>query len=198
VVTPDPHPDPPGDLQHRKLPLVDAIGPWVRSHAPHHGPIFFGRTGVNRFDAPAAQYGVLYVAEDFHGAFIETFGRQLGIRELPMARVVVRTFSQVLQSRPLRLVDLVGPGLSRIGADNRLTAASYDLSQRWALALYEHPDQPDGLLYRSRHDPSRLCAAIFDRAAGALTATSLGSLADPGNAALLADLLDTYEYSLIV
>ena len=107
-------------------------------------------------------------------------------------------FSQILQSRPLPLVDLAGPGLSRIGADNRLTAASYDLSQRWALALYEHPDQPDGLLYRSRHDPSRLCAAIFDRAAGALTATSLGSLADAGNATLLADLLDTYEYSLVV
>jgi hypothetical protein len=88
--------------------------------------------------------------------------------------------------------------LSRIGADNRLTATSYDLSQRWALALYDHPDRPDGLLYRSRHDPSRFCAAIFDRAAGVLTATSLGSLADASNAALLADLLDTYEYSLIV
>jgi hypothetical protein len=42
-----------------------------------------------------------------------------------------------------------------------------------------------------------LCAAIFDRAASALTATSLGSLADPRNAALLADLLDTYDYALI-
>jgi hypothetical protein len=198
VVTPDPHPDPPGDLQHRKLPLIEATGPWVRSHALHHGPIFFGRTGVNRFDAPSDQYGVLYVAEDIQGAFIETFGRQLGIHEIPIARIAARTFSQVLQSRPLRLVDLIGPGLSRIGADNRLTAASYDPSQRWSLVLHEHPDHPDGLLYRSRHDPSRLCAAIFDRAAGALTATSLGSLADASNAALLANLLDTYEYSLIV
>jgi hypothetical protein len=31
----------------------------------------------------------------------------------------------------------------------------------------------------------------------ALSATSLGSLADAQNAALLADLLDTYEYALI-
>ena len=77
-------------------------------------------------------------------------------------------------------------------------SGSYDLSQRWALAFHEHPDQPDGILYRSRHDPSRLCAAIFDRAADALTATTLGSLADARNAALLADLLETYEYSLIV
>ena len=60
------------------------------------------------------------------------------------------------------------------------------------------PTSPDGLLYRSRHDPSRLCAAIFDRAEDALTATSLGSLADAHNVALLADLLDAYDYSLIV
>ena len=139
---------------------------------------------------------MLYVAEDIHGAFIETFGRQLGARRLPIARVATRTFARVTQNRPLRLVDLVGPGLSRIGADSRLTTGDYDLSQRWALALHEHPDQPDGLLYRSRHDPSRLCAAIFDRAAGALTATSLGSLADANHTALLADLLNTYEYAV--
>lgn len=115
-----------------------------------------------------------------------------------MADFVDRELSRINQSRPLRLVDLTGPGLSQIGADSRLAAGSYDLSQRWALAFYEHPDQPDGILYRSRHDPSRLCAAIFDRATDALTATSLGSLADAHNVALLADLLDAYEYSLIV
>jgi hypothetical protein len=159
--------------------------------------LYFGRAGLYRFDAPANQYGVLYVAADLHGAFIETFGRRLGFRLLLMQDFAVRRLSRVTQSRPLRLVDLTGPGLSRIGADSRLTTGDYDLSQRWALALHEHPDRPDGLLYRSRHDPSRLCAAIFDRAAGALTATSLGSLADAGNAVLLADLLDTYEYALI-
>lgn len=88
--------------------------------------------------------------------------------------------------------------MAQIGSDSRLATESYRLSQLWALALHQHPDEPDGLLYRSRHDPSQLCAAIFDRAADALTATSLGSLADPSNAALLADLLDTYGFSLIV
>ncbi len=89
-----------------------------------------------------------------------------------------------MASRPLRLVDLTGPALSQIGADGRLTTGRYDISQQWALALHQHPEQPDGLLYRSRHDPSQLCAAIFDRAADALTASPLGSLADPTNAAL--------------
>jgi hypothetical protein len=174
-----------------------APGPWIRSHARGRGPLFFGKSGNTRFDAPAGRYGILYVAADIHGAFIETFGRRLGYRLLDMRNFVARELSQITQSRPLRLVDLIGPGLSLIGADNRLTDGSYHLSRHWALSLYEHPDQPDGLLYRSRHDPSRLCAAIFDRAASALTATSLGSLADAQNAALLADLLDTYEYALI-
>jgi hypothetical protein len=172
-------------------------GPWFRSHELRHGPLYYGKTGLNRFDAPAQQYGTLYLAADLHSAFIETFGRQLGVRRLSMAHLASRVFTQVAQSRPLHLVDLTGPGLSLIGADSRLTSGSYDLSQNWALAFHEHPDQPDGLLYRSRHDPSRLCAAIFDRAASALTATSLGSLAAPHHAALLANLLDTYEYSLI-
>jgi hypothetical protein len=186
------------DLQTRRLPLTDVHGPWVRSHVARYAPLHFGSSGLNRFDAPSGQYGVLYVAADTHAAFIETFGRELGEKRIEMVQVMSRALARIDQTRPLRFVDLTGPGLSRIGADNRLTAASYELSQQWALALYEHPDQPDGLLYRSRHDPSRLCAAIFDRAAGALTATSLGSLADASNAAMLADLLDRYEYSLIV
>jgi hypothetical protein len=53
------------------------------------------------------------------------------------------------------------------------------------------------MLYRLRHDPSRLCAAIFDRAADALTATPMGSLADARQPALLGNVLDRYGYSLI-
>jgi RES domain-containing protein len=197
VQLPEPHPDPPTNLHQSGLPLYEAHGPWIRSHPRRYQPLHFGNTGFNRFDAPGGQYRILYVAADVHGAFIETFGRQLGERRLEAAHVASRALSQVTHGHPLQLVDLTGPGLSQIGADTRLTAANYDLSQRWALALHEHPDQPDGLLYRSRHDPSRLCAAIFDRAASALTATPLGSLADSSNAALLADLLDTYDYALI-
>ena len=193
VHLPEPHPDPPLDIHHRRLSLTETAGPWIRSHARGFGPIFFGRSDRTRFDAPAGQFGVLYVAADVHGAFIETFGRNLGLRLLGMHDFATRELSTITQLRPIRLVDLTSAGLSMIGADSRLASGSYDLSQRWALAFHDHPDQPDGILYRSRHDPSRLCAAIFDRAADALTATSLGSLADARNAALLADLLDAYD-----
>ena len=144
---------------------------------------------------------MLYIAVDAHGAFIETFGQQLGRTSVDLDELNARRLAEITTSRTLHLVDLTGAGLPRIYADARLTSQTsggYDLLQRWALAFYEHPDEPNGLLYRSRHDPSRLCAAIFDRAANALTATSLGSLADPSNSSLLADLLDTYDYALIV
>jgi hypothetical protein len=159
--------------------------------------MYFGRSGQNRFDAPHGEDGVLYLAADVRGAFIETFGRDHARTAIDWYELHARTISEITTSRPLRLVDLTGSGLTRIGADGRLATGAYDLSQRWALALHEHPDQPDGLLDRSRHDPERLCAAIFDRAAHALAATSSGSLTDTHNAMLLADILDTYDYSLI-
>ena len=36
--------------------------------------------------------------------------------------------------------------------------------QLWSPALGEHGDQPEGILYRSRHDDSALCVAVYDRA----------------------------------
>ena len=44
-----------------------------------------------------------------------------------------------------------------------LSTGGYRASRQWALALWRHKDRPDGLAYISRHNPSLLCAAIFDR-----------------------------------
>ncbi len=71
------------------------------------------------------------------------------------------------------------------------------MAQRWALALFGHPQRPDGLYYRSRHDPSRLCVAVYEWAQAALTAVRLGSLTEPALAAQLAELLDTYRFALV-
>ena len=73
--SPGPHPLP-SDLRRVALPLVERDAPWYRHHKPEFGPIFFGRTGECRFDAPPPDraYGVLYLAADVHCAFVETFG----------------------------------------------------------------------------------------------------------------------------
>lgn len=95
-------------------------------------------------------------------------------------------------------MNLTAEGLARIGADTRLAVGeSYEVAQRWMLAIHGHPKKPDGITYLARHDPSRVCLALFDRAEDAIEVTPLGSLADPGHAALVATLLDTYGFGLV-
>ena len=158
--------------------------------------IFFGTSGDNRFDAPGGEFGVLYVAQDMFGAFVETLGHKTGTRLIALADLQARGLAQINVARPLRLVDLTGSGLAQLAADNELASWPPEVAQRWSLAFHKHPDQPDGLLYRARHDPARLCAAIFNRAGVALTVTSLGGLADPGQLARLGLLLDEYKFGL--
>lgn len=194
---PGPHPEPPADLDRRPLPLLTAPGPWVRLHRLDRDPVFFGRTGLNRFDAPAGEYGVLYAAGDVHGAFVETFGRTGGERLVSAADLRLRGLARIAARRPLRLVDLAGPGLARLGADGRLATGDYRVAGRWALALWRHPELPDGLRYRCRHDPSRHAVALFDRAADAVRAEPAGSLGDAAQAAVLGDVLATYGFGLL-
>lgn len=129
----------------------------------------------------------------YHGAFIETFVRDLADRFVTTTTLRGRYLTEVWVNRPLRLVDLRGPGLRQLGADARLITGSYQVAQRWALAVYQHPDQPDGILYRSRYDPAQECAVLFDRLRAELAVGPSICLADPQHAALLADILDTYQ-----
>jgi hypothetical protein len=192
---PGPHPDPPAELLTRQLPISTAGHSWFRLHRADRACLFFGCTGLNRFDAPDGEYGVLYLGDTPHCCFVETYGRsdRATHRIVTRQELTERRLSSVAFTRPLRLVDFSGHGLARIGADNRLGTGDYLVAQRWSRELRSHPDQPDGLLYRSRHDPSRLCLALFDRVAGIATATSLGSLLEATHRALLADILGTYD-----
>ncbi|WP_438020577.1 RES family NAD+ phosphorylase [Sorangium sp. So ce315] len=193
-----PHPDPPPDLAARPLPVTIFRRCWFRIHRLAHAPLFFGRSGDNRFDAPAGEFGVLYAGKDAHCAFIEVFGHATGVRLVEQGELAARGLARIAARRPLRLVNLAGGGLARLGADARLTSGeSYAAAHRWALAIHDHPRRPDGIVYAARHDPSRVCAALFERASAELEVTPLGSLADPAHAALLARVLDTYRFGLV-
>jgi hypothetical protein len=165
-------------------------------HDARHKPIFFGRTGRNRFDDPEGEYGVLYAAEDAFGAFLETFGRRPGRNLVSREKLTTRPLAGIEADRPLRLVDLTGPGLARIGATGAISTDARERAQAWSRALYLHPSAPEGLRYRLRHDPSRIGAAIFERA-GELRAGSLGTLLAPGNQKLLAKILKEYRFGLV-
>jgi hypothetical protein len=170
----------------------------MRIHPAAHAPLYFGRVPRNRFDAPAGEFGVLYVAAEAHGAFVETFGHETGVNFVTAAELGKRGLAVVTAARALRLADLRGAGLARMGADAALTSGlDYDLSRRWARAIHDHPRKPDGILYRARHDPARTCAAIFDRARSVLTPTDVGTLAADMHRNLLGDILDTYGFALV-
>ena len=160
---------PPSWLRTVRLPFITyaAGSSWLRCHKEVDGPVFFG-PGVglpprHRFDAPAGEYRVLYVGLDYEAAFIETFLRNPKRRIIDRIDLEIRNMTVLENDAPLRLVEAHAAGLSRIGTTVALSTGGYKASRAWSLALWDHPDRPDGLVYLSRHNPTRLCAAIFNR-----------------------------------
>jgi hypothetical protein len=194
------HPEPPSDLGGRSPLFVKITRGTVfsRIHNRSTGPVFFGRSGGNRFDSPDGSFGVLYVGFDEHCAFIETFGQDTGIRVVTRRALAQRHLSYLEVTEPLNLVDLAASGgLARIGADARLLSGSHRVAQRWSAALRNHPSRPAGLVYPARHDTARNACALFDLSDSILQLTNAGSLLDPQHALLLATILDTYGFGLI-
>ncbi len=83
-----------------------------------------------------------------------------------------------------------------MGLDARLATGSYKLAQKWARAFHDHPDQPDGILYRSRHDPNQQLAALFERSQPILRVSTHGTLQDYLGDEFYA-VLDHYEIALL-
>ena len=197
---PGEHPEPPPDLDERS-PLLYTLesGAFIfRLHRAGFSPLYFGKTGGNRFDSPDGSFGVLYAGEDEYCCFIETCGQSTGTASVSGAFLDERHQAEMKLTAPMNLIDLVSSGgLPRIGADGRLMDGSHAVAQRWSAALRKHPSKPDGILYRARHDPAKLAFAIFECSPTAFTVNSRGSLRDPGNVKLLASILNHYDFGLI-
>lgn len=168
-----------------------------RIHQARFEPIFFGRTGLSRFDDPRCRFGVLYTGATLECAVVETLAWTTGRVVVTNDTLAARRLCQIWPNPHLRLVDLAGPGLTELGADGRLATGSHRLAQRWSRWLYGHPEAPDGLLYRSRHDPSQLAVAVYDRALNRLLSADQGGLLDPSNAPGVARALDRYGIGVV-
>jgi hypothetical protein len=201
----------PGDLdpQHPELrtqtPLILTLRMGkvlYRHHQSTLDPIYFGTTGKNRFDDPDCpaghSFGVLYAAEEAHGAFIESCEISARAPAVSGAYLDARAVALLDLAEDLCFVDLFTTGgLTRIGADSRLFAGSHTIAKRWSAALRSHPCKPDGIRYPARHDHTRVAYAIFSRAPSTFKVSSLGSLMAPANRALLNDILTLYNVDLI-
>ena len=189
-------PLPPADLVTRDLPIeaVPAGTTFVRIHRSTLGALHFGASGDNRFDDPDGRYGVCYAAWTLRGAFAETCLRELGARLVPLSRLASRSATTLRTETELRLVVLHGPWLARVGATAAVSSGTYDVSQPWSRALHAHPATVDGIVYRSNHDNSELCVALFDRCRDRLVEASCDELLADRTA--LGRLLDAYKVGL--
>jgi hypothetical protein len=197
---PGEHPEPHADLATRSplLYKLEEATVIYRLHRADGDPIFFGRTGDNRFDAPDGSYGVLYAGEDEYCCFIETCGQVTGIPSVSGAYLDQRNLAEITLTESMNLIDLsASAGLARIGADGRLMDGSHPIAQLWSAALRKHPTNPGGIVYRARHDPAKLAFAIFERSGDVFQVKSRGSLRDPSNLKLLGQILDHYQFGLI-
>ncbi len=157
--------------------------------------MYFGKSRQNRFDSREQGFGVLYLARQLNGSFVEVFCRGIE-RHVTTIRLEQYCVSEFRSSRSLKLVDLAGRGLVKMGLDARLATGSYAISQSWSQAFYEHPNCADGILYPSRHDPRQQLAALFDRAQALLMVKNHGRVRDYLGDDLF-ELLDHYEIALL-
>lgn len=190
---------PPHDLASRPLDILNFAEAVFRSHSTRHHPVFYGKTGLFRFDAPDGSYGVLYAGTDAHSAFVEGLVSNPENRVLTTSHLKSKALSKLKPRRSLRLIDLTISGaLVRIGADARLFSGTRSVAQSWSKALHDHPVTADGILYPSRLDPSRHCVALFGDRAPKLTELDRQAWYAAGpQRDLLATIADHYRIELI-
>lgn len=189
-------PPPPTDLPTRKLPLVTVKGSLYRIHRTVQHWRYFGKNASERFDDPLKRYGVLYVSSRPEAAFAEVFLRTLSLMVVDEVDLRARSLTS-FAANSLRCLDLTGSGLRKLWCDNRIsTEKPYTTVGLWSRALYTHPQQPDGIIYRSRHNPRFRCLALFDRCAAKLSARSSEELMGVTRRGWTSDQLVRYDLSL--
>jgi len=185
----------------KRLPLsrVRVGTRWMRIHPRRKNALWFGPAPgsrpVHRFDDPLGRFRLCYFGATLEVCFAETFLRDPPVAILALEDLAARSAAIVEVRRELRLVPLHGPSLARLGTTVApASGADYALSQQWSRALWEHPDVPDGLVYRPRHDDSALCTAIFNRAKQSLAIVQDRPLTNDSKA--MAKLLRRYNVGL--
>jgi len=172
-----------------------------RVHRIGHGALFFspppGAPPAGRWDAPADEFGVCYLGEASFVAFAETLLRKPGESVVESVELQARGMARFRVQRDLRLVALHGAGLARVGATASVCTGPYAVTRAWSLALHEHPERPDGIRYRARHDDDGFAIALFDRAGDGVRELETRGLLAPDGAGELAAWLDRYAIGLV-
>ena len=144
------------------------------------GEPYFGKHAANRFDDPDRRFGACYCGLQLDTAIAESVLHdelpekgQFWIQQEEIAARYLVTFAAGNHEGVLRLADLTGQHLKRIGGNNSLSAEyPYDVTQQWAAAVHAHPAHVDGFLFVSKQLNDKRAAVLFDRAQNKLGAPS--------------------------
>lgn len=140
-------------------------------------PLYFGRDGTNRYDAPDNSYGVLYLGLTLPTALMESVFHkhrwdQDEKRSIALAEVHSRLVRVVGVRQSLMLADLTSPGVmaAYFGLNlEQLASRGYQHTQRisgevHAIRGTDGLPSFDGVLYPSRNNYPEPSVALFDRA----------------------------------
>lgn len=187
----------------RRSPLLTELASdavlW-RIHNAERSPLWFGPNlgdaPINRFDAPGGEYRIGYFGLSREGAFAEVFLRVPPVEIVAVGEIALRRITSIELTRPLRLAQLHGAGLARLGITaSATTGAAYAHARQLALDLWSRPSPPDGVLYRARHDDEHVSVALFHTAESSLRVGSPRPLTD--DRGWLAGLAMRYGFDLM-
>ncbi|WP_236186204.1 RES family NAD+ phosphorylase [Pseudomonas protegens] len=141
-------------------------------------PLYYGRGGTNRYDAPNGDYGVLYLGPDLPTALMESvFHKHQWLtdtkRSIALAEVRRRLVRAVGVLDALHLADLTADGVMAgyFGLNlEQLASRDYTYTQQVSdqvhgLSGSGAPLQFDGVRYPSRNNYPAASIALFERAA---------------------------------
>ncbi len=143
-----------------------ALSSALRVHGLKRPAINFRLNPAHRFSHPNAPAGLLYLGESCETCLWECFGDSILDPDslIPSQQWINQRVSEVTFKKPLRLCDLTQTAVrSALKVDlSALKHTDLTVPQAWGLAIQNHPEEVDGLLYNSRFTGER-CLVLFER-----------------------------------
>lgn len=138
-------------------------------------PLYFGRDRTSRYDDPAKNFGVLYLAFDLSTALMESVFRKHNWakrkRTITLSEAKQRMVRAVGAVDTLNLADLTAPGVmaSHFGLNlSQLASRKYHHTQRISAMVHEfsiaNGARFDGIIFPSRNNYPATCIALFEDA----------------------------------
>ncbi len=136
-----------------------------RLHESGRDPVFFGLNPGHRFSHPHCRWGLFYLAGTVNTCLWERFGDDILNAGSPVSGSIwTRRQLSTIRVSKVRVCDLTDENVrAQAGVDlSALHHTDLSVPQAWGLAVQNHPNSFDGLLYPGRWD-GQPCLGLFDR-----------------------------------